>query len=63
MHFVATAVATPLFNQTKHLTAAQARKSYGKRWEEFARVRAKWDPDDRLLSRYFADLLDDIPIA
>ena len=53
----------PLFNQTKHLTAAQARKSYGKRWEEFARVRAKWDPDDRLISRYFADLLDDMPIA
>jgi hypothetical protein len=53
----------PLFNQTKHLTAAQARKAYGKRWEEFARVRAKWDPDDRLLSRYFADLLADTPIA
>jgi len=48
----------PLFNQTKHLTAAQARKAYGKRWEEFAQVRAKWDPDDRLLSHYFADLLE-----
>ncbi len=53
----------PLFNQTKHLTAEQVRKAYGKRWEEFARVRAKWDPEDRLLSHYFAALLDDMPIA
>lgn len=51
----------PLFNQTKHLTAGQARKAYGRRWEEFARVRAKWDPQDRLLSHYFADLLNDMP--
>ena len=47
----------PLLNQTKHLTAAQVRKAYGIRWEEFARVRGKWDPKDRLLSHYFADLL------
>ena len=53
----------PLFNQTKHLTAAQVRKAYGERWDEFARVRAKWDPKDRLLSHYFADLLDDMPVA
>jgi len=53
----------PLFNQTKHLTAVQVRKAYGKRWEEFAQVRAKWDPEDRLLSQYFADLLDDMPIT
>ena len=48
----------PLFNQTKHLTAEQVRKAYGKRWVEFARVRAEWDPEDRLLSNYFAGLLE-----
>ena len=47
----------PLFNQTKHLTAAQVRKAYGTRWEEFARARRAWDPTNRLLSSYFADLL------
>ncbi|MGI9403290.1 MAG: FAD-binding oxidoreductase [Hyphomicrobium sp.] len=53
----------PLFNQTKHLTAAQARKAYGKRLEEFARARAKWDPEDRLLSGYFTELLEGAPTA
>jgi len=47
----------PLFNQTKHLTPAQVRKAYAARWDEFARARRVWDPQDRLLSRYFADLL------
>ncbi len=47
----------PLFNQTKHLTPEQVRKAYGARWEEFARARRQWDPQDRLLSRYFAELL------
>jgi L-gulonolactone oxidase len=47
----------PLFNQTKHLTPAQVRKAFGARWDEFARARRAWDPQGRLLSRYFADLL------
>ncbi|HUJ36101.1 MAG TPA: FAD-binding protein [Hyphomicrobium sp.] len=47
----------PLFNQTKHLTPAQADKAYGARWEEFARARRAWDPHNRLLSHYFATLL------
>jgi len=47
----------PLLNQTKHLTAAQVRKAYGKRWEEFARARRAWDPENRLLSGYFSELL------
>jgi hypothetical protein len=47
----------PLFNQTKHLTPEQVTKAYGVRWEEFGRARRKRDPQNRLLSRYFADLL------
>ncbi len=47
----------PLFNQTKHLTPAQVHKAYGQRWREFAAVRRVWDPGDRLLSGYFAELL------
>ncbi len=47
----------PLFNQTKHLMPAQVSKAYGARWEEFARARRAWDPQNRLLSHYFADLL------
>jgi hypothetical protein len=32
-------------------------KAYGARWDEFGRARRAWDPQNRLLSRYFADLL------
>jgi FAD/FMN-containing dehydrogenase len=47
----------PLFNQTKHLTPQHAAKAYGTRWNEFAATRRAWDPDDRMLSSYFARLL------
>ncbi len=47
----------PLFNQTKHLTAEQVGKAYGKRWAEFAAARRVRDPANRLLSSYFANLL------
>ncbi len=47
----------PLFNQTKHLTAAHVAKAFGERWNEFARARRERDPNDRLLSGYFAELL------
>jgi FAD/FMN-containing dehydrogenase len=47
----------PLLNQTKHLTAAQVRKAYGKRWEAFAAATKAWDPEHRFLSRYFRDPL------
>jgi len=50
----------PLFNQTKHLTTGQVHKAYGKRWEEFARARAEWDPENRLLSQYFAGFLEGV---
>jgi FAD/FMN-containing dehydrogenase len=47
----------PLLNQTKHLTAEQVGKAYGARWSEFAEARRVRDPGDRLLSSYFATLL------
>ncbi len=48
----------PLLNQTKHLTAAQVGKAYGKRWSEFAQARRARDSGNRLLSSYFATLLE-----
>lgn len=48
----------PLLNQTKHLTPAQVGKAYGKRWAEFAQARRARDPGNRLLSSYFATLLE-----
>ncbi len=48
----------PLLNQTKHLTAAQVGKAYGKRWAEFAQARRARDSGNRLLSSYFATLLE-----
>jgi L-gulonolactone oxidase len=48
----------PLLNQTKHLTAAQVGKAFGRRWGEFAQVRRARDPGNRLLSSYFATLLE-----
>lgn len=47
----------PLLNQTKHLTGEQVAKAFGPRWDEFACARAERDPQDRLLSSYFATLL------
>lgn len=47
----------PLLNQTKHLTPEQVGKAFGARWGEFARARAERDPQNRLLSSYFATLL------
>jgi len=47
----------PLLNQTKHLTPKQVAKAFGVRWSEFAGARQERDPSDRLLSRYFANLL------
>ncbi len=49
----------PLFNQTKHLTASQVKKAYGPRWKAFAQMRRERDPHNRLLSGYFADLLEE----
>ena len=48
---------TPLLNQTKGLTRAQVEKALGERWKTFAATRKTFDPQDRLLSPYFRELL------
>lgn len=48
----------PLFNQTKSITPAQARLAFGDRLDRFNKVRKEYDPDDRLLSAYFAGMLE-----
>ncbi|MGI9383917.1 MAG: FAD-binding protein [Methyloligellaceae bacterium] len=50
---------SPLLNQTKFLTAAQLRKSFGVRIAQFAAARKQWDPSNRLLSSHFEALLAD----
>jgi hypothetical protein len=44
----------PLFNQTRHLTPAQARKAFGSKLDTFNEIRKKYDPKDRLLNDFFA---------
>jgi L-gulonolactone oxidase len=55
----------PLLNQTKHLKPEHVARAFGERWAEFARARRARDPGDRLLSSYFATLLesaDSLPV-
>jgi FAD/FMN-containing dehydrogenase len=47
----------PLLNQTYGVTRAQAQKSLGGRLKIFAATRKIYDPNNRLLNDYFADLL------
>ena len=49
----------PLLNQTYGVTRAQAQKSLGDRLKIFAATRKIYDPNNRLLNDYFADLLAD----
>ena len=49
--------AAPLFNQSPFLTREQVIKAFGARLEKFAEYRRKFDPTDRLLTPYFAELL------
>jgi FAD/FMN-containing dehydrogenase len=56
---------TPLFNQTRGITAQQAEKAFGGpvtefpdgRLVAFRDIRAKFDPEARFLSEYFRELL------
>lgn len=50
----------PLFNQTRWLTGAQARKAYGDRIDIFNEIRKKYDPTDRLLNAYFAEIFSPV---
>ncbi len=47
----------PLFNQTRGITRDQARRAFGNRLTAFEAERARFDPDNRLLNEYFADIL------
>jgi FAD/FMN-containing dehydrogenase len=47
----------PLFNQTAFLSRAQVRKAFGDRIDIFAGYRRNFDPNGRLLSEYFRELL------
>ncbi len=49
--------AQPLFNQSPFLTREQVMKAFGARLEKFAEYRRKFDPTNRLLTPYFAELL------
>ena len=55
--FCSDAGGTPLFNQTKHMTPAQAKKAFGTRLERFEEYRRRYDPTDRLLNAYFRERL------
>jgi FAD/FMN-containing dehydrogenase len=47
----------PLFNQTNLLTRSQVHRAFGERLERFERYRRRFDPEDRLLNRFFAELV------
>jgi hypothetical protein len=49
---------SPLFNQTKSLARHQVQRAYGDRIGTFLAFRERFDPDDRLYSSYFRELLD-----
>jgi FAD/FMN-containing dehydrogenase len=51
----------PLFNQTRWLTPAQARKAFGDKLDRFNEIRRKYDPTDRLLNDYFAGFFSPSP--
>jgi hypothetical protein len=44
----------PLFNQTRWLTPAQARRAFGDKLDQFNALRMRHDPHDRMLNDYFA---------
>ena len=46
----------PLPNQTFGFTRAQAKKALGKRLDQMAAKREEFDPDNRLLNRFFREL-------
>lgn len=54
--FCSTRGASPLFNQTRSLTPAQARLAFGDRLDTFNTIRKTYDPEDRLLNEYFASM-------
>jgi FAD/FMN-containing dehydrogenase len=55
--FCSDAGGIPLFNQTKHITPAQAYRAFGNRLATFDVYRRRYDPTDRLLNEYFRTVL------
>jgi choline dehydrogenase len=49
----------PLLNQTPYLTREQVRRAFGEQLEKFEAARRRFDPGDRMLNAYFANLLGD----
>ena len=48
----------PLLNQSPFVTQAQAQKAFGDRWQQFSDAVHSADPTGRLLSPFFAGLLN-----
>lgn len=48
---------TPLLNQTPHLRRELVSRAYKERLARFAGVRQRFDPSNRMLNEYFAELL------
>jgi len=53
----------PLFNQTFGVTQAIAQKAYGDRLQKFEEARKTFDPNNRLLNDYFAEVLGGAAVA
>ncbi len=51
---------TPLLNQTPNLNAAIVQKAFGDKLKIFAATRKQYDPQGRLLNKYFRDLLPQV---
>jgi hypothetical protein len=49
--------AWPLFNQSPRLTGPQVQKAYADRLETFRTFQHKYDPENRLVNDYFAEIL------
>lgn len=47
----------PLLNQTPHLTREQVQRAFGEQLARFEAARRRFDPGNRMLNAYFADLL------
>ena len=48
----------PLFNQSPRLTSEQVRKAYGGKIEVFQDFQRRYDPENRFVNRYFAEMFD-----
>ena len=49
--------ASPLFNQTARLTTAQVEKAFGDRLSTFRDLQRRYDPENRFVNGYFAEIL------